>query len=190
MRRIFANAIFWRACHARALIGLLAPLWVAYAGATTAKPIDAPNAVAATSQFITSGQPPASALGRLKEDGFQAVIFLVPDGVRGNVANEAEIVRAQGLTFIHIPIKFDQPTPMHYSAFAAAMRGLKDKKVLVHCEVNLRASSMVFLYRTIELKQSPETAYNAVTAVWQPRYAWKPYIEEMLNTNGIEFTLD
>lgn len=64
--------------------------------------------------------------------------------------------------FINIPIRFDGPTDADFEAFAAALKGLGERKVLVHCQVNLRASSMVFLYRAIVLKEDPKPAYDAV----------------------------
>lgn len=63
----------------------------------------------------------------------------------------------------------------------------RDKKVLVHCQVNMRASSMVFLYRVLRLKEPPERAYEAVEQVWSPRGAWRRLIVEQLREHGIAF---
>ena len=53
---------------------------------------------------------------------------------------------------------------------------VSDRKVLVHCQINMRASSLVFLHRTIALKEDPRVAYEAVTAVWSPRGPWRALI--------------
>ena len=82
--------------------------------------------------------------------------------------DEHLIVARQGLTFINIPIRFDNPTEADFETFAAVLRGLGNRKVLVHCQINLRASSMVFLYRTIVHKEDPRVAYDAVSRVWVP----------------------
>ena len=66
---------------------------------------------------------------------------------------------------------------------------LADRKVLVHCQVNMRASSMVFLYRTITLKEQPLAAYHAVQRVWSPNGAWRKLIEGQLRKHGISFEL-
>jgi protein tyrosine phosphatase (PTP) superfamily phosphohydrolase (DUF442 family) len=150
---------------------------------------NAANRVEISPLLTTSGQPSEKMLQSLRLFGYEAVIFLVPSGIEGNVENEAAILKQQGIEFVHIPIKFDEPTEAHYTAFAAAMARLAKKKVLVHCEVNLRASSMVFLYRTIALKAEPSNTYESVSRVWVPRYAWKPYIEKMLAANKISFAL-
>ena len=68
----------------------------------------------------------------------------------------------------------------------ARMRG---KKVLVHCQVNMRASSMVFLHRVIVGRESPEEAYKSVIAVWAPHDAWKDLIVAELRRNDIAFEL-
>jgi protein tyrosine phosphatase (PTP) superfamily phosphohydrolase (DUF442 family) len=147
----------------------------------------APNLVAVTPRIVTSGQPTAKALETLKESGFEAVVFLVPSDVAGVISNEADIVKKNGLEYVHIPIKFSNPAAQHYDDFASTMTRFANRKVLVHCEINLRASSMVFLYRAIALKEDPQTAYESVAKVWSPRGAWKPFIQEMLRKNNIAF---
>ncbi len=149
----------------------------------------APNLVVITPKIVTSSQPTAKALSALGEDGFEAVIYLVPTDVPSPVADEAAIVKRQGLEYIHIPIPFNNPTAQHYDDFARTMARLTKKRVLVHCEINLRASSMVFLYRTIALREDPQTAYESVLKVWSPRGAWRPFIEGMLRKNSIKFEL-
>jgi len=59
--------------------------------------------------------------------------------------------------------------------------------VLVHCQINLRASSMVFLYRAIVLKDDPRLAYEAVHKVWVPDDVWKRFIERQLARHKIDF---
>ena len=87
--------------------------------------------------------------------------------------DEGLIVTRQGLAFINIPIKFDNPTDADFEKFAAAMQELGQRKTLVHCEVNLRASTMVFLYRAIVLKEDPRIAYEALSGVWVPHGPWR-----------------
>jgi hypothetical protein len=69
------------------------------------------------------------------------------------------------------------------------MTGLGSRKVLVHCQVNLRASSMVFLYRTIVLKEDPRVAYEAVSGVWSPEGPWRRLIETELRKHNVAFEL-
>jgi protein tyrosine phosphatase (PTP) superfamily phosphohydrolase (DUF442 family) len=177
-----------RFCRASLLL-VIAAFTSVCASSALAKPTPfaAPNLVDITPKLVTSGQPSADALGTLAQHGFEAVIYLAPANVHGAVADEAAIMRRQELEYIHIPIKFDQPTAKDYDAFASAMSRLANRKVLVHCEINLRASSLVFLYRAIVLKEDANAAYESVTKVWSPRGAWKPFIEEQLRKHGVRF---
>jgi len=151
--------------------------------------LDAPNVVEISSTLVTSGQPSAAALGTLKARGFEAVIYLAPPTVHDAVRDEQLIVTRQGLTYVNIPIRFERPTDADFEAFAAAMQKLGQRKTLVHCQINMRASSMVFLYRVIYLKQDPKLAYNAVSGVWVPEGAWRRLIEDELRKHKVAFEL-
>ena len=147
----------------------------------------APNRVDITPRLVTSGQPSAEALAGLAAQGFDAVIYLAPPTVSDAVREEHQIVARQGLTFVNIPIRFDDPTEEDFAMFAAVLQALGERKVLVHCQVNMRASSMVFLYRTIHLKQDARKAYDSVTRIWVPHGPWKRLIETQLAKHGIAF---
>ncbi len=170
------------------LVCVAAIIGSAFFGVARASTITALNLVEVTPKIITSGQPSVEALETLGKQKIEAVIFLVPSHVPGVIANEAAILAKQGIAYMHIPIPFGAPTEQHYLAFAEAMAKLADKKVLVHCEINLRASSMVFLYRVIALKEDPSVVYDSVAKVWSPRGAWKPFIDNLLNKQNIKFT--
>ncbi len=170
-----------------AVLALLTGL-VACGMASAAGPvIEAPNVVPISPRLVTSGQPSAAALAGLAAQGFGAVIYLAPPTVSDAIAGEAEIVRRQGLEFINIPIGFGNPTEADFQSFVAAMERLRDRKVLVHCQVNMRASSMTFLYRAIVLHEKPELAYESVARVWSPEGPWKSLLVSQLRKAGIQF---
>jgi protein tyrosine phosphatase (PTP) superfamily phosphohydrolase (DUF442 family) len=89
--------------------------------------------------------------------------------------------------FANVPVRFDRPTEQDYDAFAAILGALAERKVLVHCQINMRASSLVFLYRVIALKENPERAYEAVARIWSPDGVWKQFIVSMPRKRRIEF---
>jgi len=107
----------------------------------------------------------------------------VSDAVR----DEALIVGRQGIAFVNIPIKFDNPTEKDHEAFAAVLGALAKCKVLVHCQVNLRASTLVFLYRVVAEKEDPGVAYESVARIWSPHGPWKPLAQGLLRKNGVSF---
>ena len=153
------------------------------------RPALGPNVVEISPRLVTSGQPSAEALANLKALGFEAVIYLAPPTVQDAVGDEPLIVTRQGLTFVNIPIRFDRPTEADFETFAGVLTGLGNRKVLVHCQINLRASAMVFLYRAIVKKEDLRIAYEAVTKVWQPEAAWRRLIEDQLRKHEIAFEL-
>ena len=147
----------------------------------------APNVVPISATLVTSGQPTAQALATLASQDFQAVIYLAPFTVSDAVKEEPLLVSKQGIEFIHIPIPFNKPDESHFLAVSSALERLQDKKVLVHCQVNMRASSMVFLHRVISGKEDPSRAYEAVAAVWSPQGPWSQLLAGQLAKHGIAF---
>ena len=147
----------------------------------------APNVVPILPTLVTSGQPSRAALGSLGREGFRAVVYLAPSSVPDAIAEEPRILAEQDIEFVQIPIPFGKPEESHFLAVSEALERLKGKKVLVHCQVNMRASSMVFLYRTITARQDPSKAYESVAAVWSPHGPWRSLLQAQLKKHGISF---
>ena len=152
-----------------------------------AQSASAPNYVPVSRTLATSGQPTERALRAFGRQGFEAVVSLVPNDVSGVVRAEPAILAAQGIEFVHVPIPFDAPDESHLRALTATLDRLSGRKVLVHCEVNMRASTLVFLYRVLTLHEAPGEAYEAVAIVWSPRGPWRGLIVEQLAKHGIAF---
>ena len=146
-----------------------------------------PNVVEISARLVTSGQPSAQVLSGLGAQGFGAVVYLAPPSVPDAVADEDRIVSRQGLVYAHITIPFDKPSAADLQALSAVHSGLADRKVLVHCQVNMRASAMVFLYRAITLKEDPRAAYDMVGRVWAPDGVWRRFIQAQLREHGVNF---
>ena len=168
-------------------VSLLAALAVAIQGFAADPRLDAPNVVPITARLVTSGQPSPQALARLGELGYQAVIYLAPSTVPDAVAEEPGILSRQGIEFVHVPIPFGSPEEKHYLEVSEALKRLHAKKVLVHCQVNMRASSMVFLHRVLHGKEDPEKAYESVAQVWSPGGPWRKLLLAQLSKATISF---
>lgn len=190
--RLSALAFTSIACMARPVsaagnAAVSAPAAVVAPASTVPAALAPPNLVEITPQLSTSGQPPAEVLKDLHAQGYEAVVYLAPPNVGDAVKDEALIVGSQGMTFVNIPIRFGNPTEQDFETFAAVLSALGPRKVLVHCQVNMRASSMVFLYRTIKLKQDPHKAYESVSRIWVPEGPWKTLIQSQLKKHGVNF---
>jgi protein tyrosine phosphatase (PTP) superfamily phosphohydrolase (DUF442 family) len=149
--------------------------------------IQAPNVVQISTQLFTSGQPNLETLSNLSQQGFEALIYLAPPTSSDAVPGEADIIQSQGMEFVNIPIQFGNPTQADFDAFVDAMNRFRNRKLLVHCQVNMRASSMTFLYRVIIGHEKPELAYESVARIWSPSGAWKKLITDQLKKANITF---
>ena len=147
------------------------------------------NYVAATERLHTAGQPSAAALATLAEQGFELVVNLAPPTNVGAVPDEGKLVAEDGPTYVNIPVSWQQPTYEDFALFSAVMNGARDRKVLVHCQLNMRASAFTFLYRVIHEKVAPETALEALRAVWIPRDQWASFAADVLARHGVDFKL-
>ncbi|MFZ6655100.1 protein tyrosine phosphatase family protein [Undibacterium sp. TJN19] len=170
-----------------ALAGICLSLGLSASTLAQAIELAAPNVVPVSEQLISSGQPTARALEGLGAQGIDAVIYLAPPNVSDAVRDEHLIVSRQGLTFVNIPIIFNNPTTKDFDTFAGILQSLGDKKVLVHCQVNMRASTMVFLYRVVIGKEDPVLAYEAVSKVWAPSGPWKKLMLDVLQKHKVNF---
>jgi len=175
-----------RSAAVRALHGL-GPAALLALGAHAQAQLAAPNAVEISPRLTTSGQPSATALASLASQGYQAVIYLAPPTVGDAVRDEALIVGRQGLAFFNLPVRFDRPGEADFEAFSGVLSALAGRKVLVHCQVNMRASTFVFLHRVIALREDPRPAWDAVTRVWSPDGPWKALVKQQLARHRIDF---
>ncbi|TAG78371.1 MAG: hypothetical protein EAZ21_12840 [Betaproteobacteria bacterium] len=85
----------------------------------------------------------------LAKDGVDAMIYLAPLSVPDAVKNETGLLATQGIEFVHIPKPFGAPTEAHFEQVSAAVSRLKNKRVLTDGQVNILASTIVFLYRVL-----------------------------------------
>jgi uncharacterized protein (TIGR01244 family) len=161
----------------------------AYGQAASPEPSMGANYVVATERLHTAGQPSAAALATLAEQGFELVVNLAPPGNQGAVAEEGKLVAEDGPTYVNIPVNWQKPTYEDFELFSAVMNGARERKVLVHCQLNMRASAFTFLYRVVHEGVAPEEAMTALSAVWIPRDQWADFTADVLARNKIDFKL-
>lgn len=142
------------------------------------------NYVENTPRISSAGMPTRAQFASIAGSGFGAVVNLAPDDALGAHRDERALAEAHGLRYVHVPIDFMAPSIADYERVAASLRDTADRRVLVHCQISLRASTFVFLYRVIELGEDPDTAFDDVTRVWQPSLQWREFIREVLRRHG------
>lgn len=134
--------------------------------------------------FSSSGQPTQEQIELLKSEGFERIIYIAFSDSGKAFANEDVIVKEQGMEYVHIPVIWDKPTASDFYAFADVMQRYPDKKSLLHCQVNYRASAFSFLYRVLYQDVPVAEAKADMNSVWQPDETWRDLIFSILEENG------
>lgn len=145
------------------------------------------NFVAITHLLATSGQPSRAQLMELGEQGYEIVINLAPPTSLGSIGDEGALVSRGGATYVNIPVDWNMPRESDFELFSALLKANRQRKILVHCQINRRASVFSFLYRVIYGGVPAEDALEAVHAIWLPSDDWSDLIRETLSRHGIEF---
>ena len=129
--------------------------------------------------FATSGQPNAYQLKLIAENGYDAVINLAPNSVfEGSVINEAEILTANKVKYIHIPVNFNKPKNEDFLKFVNCVEENKDKKIWIHCAANMRVSAFVYKYRRDILKLEDSEIIEDMNLIWSPNNVWGSFLNK------------
>lgn len=142
--------------------------------------MDAGNVVQISEGLWTSGQLSAEDIGCVHAQGFQVVINLALPTSSNALPGEAEQVTALGMSYVHIPVLWEQPAQAQLQQFFAILQVLAASKVWVHCAMNMRASAFVYLYRRLCLGEDERDALPALRQVWEPNQTWQGFIDSAL----------
>ena len=128
----------------------------------------------------TSGQPTSAQLAAIKAAGYEVVINLATGKTPRDLPNEADVVAAQGMEYIHIPVLWENPTEADLARFFEAMEATQGKKRFVHCIANMRVSAFLFLYRVVRQGMPVDEARATMAKIWQPNPIWQQFITAAL----------
>ena len=139
-----------------------------------------------SSDLASSGQPTREQLPDIAEAGISAVINLAPLTSPGAFPDEGERFEELGIDYIHIPVNWEQPLLTDLKSFLVAMDQFRDKRILVHCMANARASLFVYLWRTLKAGDDVNDAHKTMLAIWDNNEGfelhkfeqWVAFIEE------------
>lgn len=135
--------------------------------------------------YSSSGQPTEAQLETLKAHHFERVIYLAYNDDETSLSGEDRIVKKLGMEYVHIPVAWEAPTSNDFYMYAAIMAQAAEKKTLLHCQVNYRASAFSFMYRVIYQDIPLADAKEDMNSVWAPNETWRTLIFEVLQENGI-----
>ena len=131
-----------------------------------------------TEELATSGQPTEEQLLAIGKAGYDMVINLAPPTGHGAIANEGAIVSWLGMSYVQIPVEWEAPKLDELKLFADVMKAAGEKRVWVHCAMNMRVSCFVYLYRKHVLGLPEEEALYPMCKLWEPQGVWKQLVEQ------------
>jgi protein tyrosine phosphatase (PTP) superfamily phosphohydrolase (DUF442 family) len=132
-------------------------------------------------RLSTAGQPSVEQLAAAARAGFEVVFNIaLHDDPRYSLPDERGTVESLGMTYEHIPVKFDAPTEQDLLAFFDLMDKHSDRSMLLHCAANKRVTSFLGLYRVVRKRWKAEPAFAPMREIWEPNEVWAPFIARML----------
>jgi protein tyrosine phosphatase (PTP) superfamily phosphohydrolase (DUF442 family) len=136
-------------------------------------------------RLATSGQPSEAQLHAIAGAGYSVIINLaLHDDPRYSLADEPGVVAALGLTYVHIPVRFDAPTEGDLLAFFDAMEANRGRRVWIHCAANIRVSAFLGLYRILRQGWEAKAAFELMDGFWQPNAVWATFIADALGSQA------
>ena len=134
------------------------------------------NAHRVSERVFTSGQPTEVQFHAIRDAGYEAVINLAPHDAENALPDEASLVTALGLDYIHIPVDFSRPTEKDFQQFVSAMSACSGARLWIHCAANMRVSAFMYRYRCDIDGMDRQQARNDLRRVWEPFGVWKKFV--------------
>jgi protein tyrosine phosphatase (PTP) superfamily phosphohydrolase (DUF442 family) len=129
-------------------------------------------------RVTTSGQPTEQQLADIQALGVRHVVNLGLHTHEKALPDEAASVGRLGMTYIHIPVDFQNPTAEDFAQFCSVMARLKDVPVHVHCIANYRVSAFFYRYRRDVLGVDETEARAEMEEVWHPTGVWAAFVDQ------------
>jgi len=138
--------------------------------------------------LASAGQIGYEQIPLLRDAGYDVVVNLATADPRVN-AEEGFRVTSTGLTYVHIPVVWQEPTLEDVRMFFDVMQANEGRNVFVHCIANMRASAFLYLYRSLVEGVPEDQARATMNEVWDPigseQYPqWSALIEQVIAEHG------
>ncbi len=140
------------------------------------------NFVTHDERLSSSGQPSEEQLENLAERGTQVIINLALGTSDHALPDERGTVERLGMSYIHIPVIWDQPTLQNLQDFMNSMDAHPNKKIHVHCAMNYRATAFIALWRVLRQGWDPQAAFSIQKTIWNlDEYPiWEVFVSQSL----------
>ncbi|NVJ54100.1 MAG: protein tyrosine phosphatase family protein [Campylobacteraceae bacterium] len=131
------------------------------------------NYIKINENISTAGQPTSEQFEKIKEEGFEIVINLALSTATNALKNEDKIVTELGMTYIHLPVDFEEPKIEDVNKFLKIMLAFKDKKVFLHCAKNYRVTAFMYIYHKHVLNTAFDDIDISMFEQWSPSKNWQ-----------------
>lgn len=140
------------------------------------------NFLALSDKLFTGGMPTAEQLQDAAHKGVEVVVNLAPHEVPNALPGETELVNSMGMQYMNIPVNWSTPTRDGLDRFMDLMDANRDRKILVHCQANFRATAFVAMYRVLRQGWKQDEAMADMHQIWDAEDypIWKMFIEDSL----------
>lgn len=128
----------------------------------------------------TSGQLKIEELELIANEGFEVVINLAMPTTSNALENEDKIVTSLNMSYIHIPVDFENPKLSDLKLFLNILQALGANKVWVHCAKNYRVSAFMYVYHKYILHTPFEQIDLSIFDMWQPSLVWQELMKVQL----------
>ena len=128
----------------------------------------------------TSGQPKIEELKLIANEGFEVVINLAMPTTSNALENEDKIVSSLNMSYIHIPVDFENPKLSDLKLFLNILQALGANKVWIHCAKNYRVSAFMYVYHKYILHTPFEQIDLSIFDKWQPSLVWQELMKVQL----------
>jgi len=112
----------------------------------------------------------------IQKYGFKHVINLIP----GEQDEERQHVKSLGLSYQQIEVVWSEPGLDDFERFVELMKSYRGSKVFIHCQLNMRASTFVYLYRVTQLGVDQSVAKKDLLRIWKPNKTWQKFIDKVI----------
>ena len=138
------------------------------------------NYVKINELISTSGQPKIEELELIANEGFEVVINLAVPTTSNALENEDKIVSSLNMSYIHIPVDFENPKLSDLKLFLNILQALGANKVWIHCAKNYRVSAFMYVYHKYILHTPFEQIDLSIFDMWQPSSVWQELMKVQL----------
>jgi len=131
--------------------------------------------------IATSGQPCSKQIKEISNNGYTTVINLAPHTSQDDMPNEGQIIAANFMSYINIPVLYEDPQVEQLEMFCNLMDALRGQKVWIHCVKNSRVAAFIYLYLRYRLGYSHEDARSPMFDQWIMDETWIEFVEEAVD---------